>query len=167
MTARFDTFPTPVGPITIVVDDNGAVSAAAFGGVDDLPAPVRRRELEPDSTATAAGRQQVEEYFAGTRQDFDVPLAPQGSAFQSRFWRELAAVPYGTTRTYGAMAAELGSSPRAIGRANATNPICLILPCHRVIGSDGSLTGYAYGIEIKQRLLDHERRVAGVAPALV
>jgi methylated-DNA-[protein]-cysteine S-methyltransferase len=167
MTARFDTFPTPFGPFTIVVDDDGAVSAAAFGGPDDLPPSIRRLDLHHDPAATAVGRRQVEEYFAGTRQDFDLTLAPEGSVFQSRFWRELAAVPYGTTRTYGAMAAALGSSPRAIGRANATNPICLILPCHRVIGSDGSLTGYAYGIEIKQRLLEHERRVAGVVPSVV
>ena len=159
MTPRYDTFDTPLGAFTIAVDGHGAVTAAVFGGPDALPASIKREGPTQDTQATASARSQVEEYFAGARQDFDLTLAPRGSEFQTRFWRDLAAVPFGVTTSYGVMAKELDSSARAIGRANATNPICLILPCHRVIGADGSLTGYAFGIEIKRALLDHERAV--------
>ena len=165
MTPRYDTFDTPLGVFTIAVDEQGDVLAAVFGGPEALPASIKREAPTQDSQATAAARRQVEEYFAGTRQDFDLSLAPHGSDFQTRFWRDLAAVPFGVTTSYGVMATDLGSSPRAIGRANATNPICLILPCHRVIGADGSLTGYAYGIEIKRALLEHERAVLARATA--
>jgi methylated-DNA-[protein]-cysteine S-methyltransferase len=154
---RYDTFDTPLGAFTIAVDGQDAVTAAVFGGPDALPASIKREGPTQDAQATAPARRQVEEYFAGTRRDFDLPLSPKGSDFQTRFWRDLAAVPFGATTSYGVMAKDLGSSARAIGRANATNPICLILPCHRVIGADGSLTGYAYGIEIKRALLEHER----------
>ena len=159
MTPRYDTFDTPLGPFTVVTDEQANLLAAAFGGIEALDHVFKHETAIADADATSEARRQVEQYFAGTRQDFDLPLAPRGSEFQTRFWRDLAAVPYGTTTTYGAMAKDLGSSPRAIGRANATNPICLILPCHRVIGSDGSLTGYAYGTDIKRALLDHERAV--------
>jgi methylated-DNA-[protein]-cysteine S-methyltransferase len=136
-----------------------------FGGADALPASIKRDGPTQETKAAASARRQVEEYFAGTRQDFDLTLSPKGSEFQSRFWRDLAAVPFGVTTSYGVMAKDLGSSARAIGRANATNPICLILPCHRVIGADGGLTGYAYGIEIKRALLEHERAVLARASA--
>jgi methylated-DNA-[protein]-cysteine S-methyltransferase len=159
MTPRYDTFDTPLGAFTVVTDAQGNLLAAAFGGIKALTHVFKHQAPVADPAPTAEARRQVEEYFAGTRQDFDLPLAPRGSTFQTRFWRDLAAVPYGITTTYGAMAKDLGSSPRAIGRANATNPICLILPCHRVIGTDGSLTGYAYGTDIKRALLDHERAV--------
>jgi len=105
----------------------------------------------------AAVRAQVDEYFAGTRRDFDLTLAPAGgSEHQRRVRAALLAIPFGETRSYGELAKKLGSSPRAVGRANATNPISLIVPCHRVIGADGSLTGYAFGESIKRRLLAHE-----------
>ena len=165
MTPRYDTFDTPLGAFTIAVDGQGAVLAAVFGGPEALPSSLKHEGPTQDSQATTAARRQVEEYFAGTRQDFDLSLAPHGSDFQTRFWRDLAAVPFGVTTSYGVMAKDLGSSARAIGRANATNPICLILPCHRVIGADGSLTGYAYGIEIKRALLEHERAVLAGATA--
>jgi methylated-DNA-[protein]-cysteine S-methyltransferase len=159
MTPRYDTFDTPLGAFTVVTDAQGNLLAAAFGGIEALTHVFKHQTPVADPAPTAEARRQVEEYFAGTRQDFDLPLAPHGSEFQLRFWRDLAAVPFGATTTYGAMAKDLGSSPRAIGRANATNPICLILPCHRVIGTDGSLTGYAYGTDIKRALLEHERAV--------
>ena len=165
MTPRYDTFDTPLGIFTIAVDGQGAVLAAVFGGPDALPASVKRENPTQDRAAASKARSQVEEYFAGTRQDFDLTLSPKGSEFQTRFWRDLAAVPFAVTTSYGVMARELGSSARAIGRANATNPICLILPCHRVIGADGSLTGYAYGIEIKRALLEHEGAVLARATA--
>lgn len=159
MTPRYDTFDTPLGAFTVVTDEHGGVLGACFGGIEALGHVFKHETPAADAGPTAEARRQVEEYFAGTRQDFDLPLAPRGSNFQTRFWRDVAAVPFGATTTYGAMAKDLGSSPRAIGRANATNPICLILPCHRVIGADGGLTGYAYGIDIKRALLDHERAV--------
>src|SRR5688572_20311388 len=165
MTPRYDTFDTPLGAFTVAVDDQGAVTAAVFGGADALPSSLKREGPTPDMKAASNARRQVDEYFAGTRQDFDLSLAPHGSEFQTRFWRDLAAVPFGVTTSYGVMAKDLGSSARAIGRANATNPICLILPCHRVIGADGGLTGYAYGIEVKRALLEHERAVLARATA--
>ena len=112
----------------------------------------------------AAG--QLGEYFAGNRTAFDLPLATSGSPLQERVWAELRAVPYGTTTTYGRIATDLRMGPggaRAVGRANGRNPLSIIVPCHRVVGASGSLTGYAGGLEAKRRLLTHEARVAGGA----
>lgn len=103
---------------------------------------------------------QLGEYFAGTRTGFDLPLDPAGSAFQKSVWAELAKIPYGETASYGAIAARLGLRPvasRAVGSANGANPIPIVVPCHRVIGADGSLTGYAGGLERKQQLLSLEQ----------
>src|SRR5262249_27128668 len=101
---------------------------------------------------------QVLDYFAGKRRDFDLELAPQGTPFQQRVWEALQRIPFGATRSYGELAAQLGNAKasRAVGRANATNPVCVIVPCHRVIGADGSLTGFAYGENLKRKLLEHE-----------
>ena len=148
------TFETTFGPFSVAVDDTGAVVATAFG---DLAALVQRCsgdvELIVDDKATAGARRQITDYLAGKRREFDLPLAARGSDFQQRVWKALGAIPLGETRSYGALAEDLKSSARAVGRANATNPICLIVPCHRVIGADGSLTGFAFGEEIKRRLL--------------
>lgn len=103
---------------------------------------------------------QLTEYFEGTRTEFDLPLASEGSEFQKKVWAELQRVPYGETATYGAIAQRLGYEPvisRAVGVANASNPLPIVVPCHRVIGSDGKLTGYAGGIERKQALLELEQ----------
>lgn len=104
---------------------------------------------------------QVEAYFAGERQTFDLNLAPQGTAFQRAVWRELCHIPYGTTTSYGELARKLGNpnASRAVGLANGANPIAIIVPCHRVIGSSGRLTGFGGGLDIKQRLLDLERGI--------
>jgi methylated-DNA-[protein]-cysteine S-methyltransferase len=110
-----------------------------------------------------AAEAQLEAYFAGDLKEFDLPLAPYGSAFQLAVWTELTKIPYGTTTTYGAIALTLGKSmvaARAVGLANGSNPISVIVPCHRVIGSDGSLTGYGGGLERKELLL----RLEGAAP---
>ena len=106
----------------------------------------------------AAG--QLEGYFAGERHAFDLPLAPAGTPFQRRLWARLAEVPYGRTTTYGALAEALGDPrlARAVGAANGANPLPIVVPCHRVIGSDGSLTGFAGGLEAKRWLLAHEGR---------
>jgi len=108
---------------------------------------------------------QIEEFFAGKRQAFDFPLAPKGSEFQKRVWAELVKIPFGETISYGELARRIGNpaASRAVGRANATNPIAVIVPCHRVIGTNGKLTGYAGGIELKDKLLAWERAIKGGA----
>ena len=109
---------------------------------------------------------QLRAYFDGNRQSFDLPLAPNGTSFQQRVWRALQDIPYGDTITYGELASHIGrpTASRAVGAANAQNPLPIVIPCHRVIGANGKLTGYAGGLNIKQALLDHEQRVSGVGP---
>ena len=104
---------------------------------------------------------QLDEYFAGERTAFDIAVDLEGTRFQVAAWRSLAQIPFGSTTTYGRQAATLGipTAARAIGAANGANPVCIVLPCHRVIGSDGSLTGFGGGLEVKQWLLEHEARV--------
>jgi len=147
------TFPTPLGDFSIAVDSTGAVVATAFGGRAALQRRCPLSHLVVDQARTATARAQLDAYFSGRRRTFDLRLAPAGTAFQQSVWSALRKIPSGETRSYGELARQLGSSPRAVGRANATNPICLIVPCHRVIGADGSLTGYAFGEKIKRRLL--------------
>ncbi len=151
------TFDTELGSFSVAVDDAGAVVATAFG---DLAALVERLsgdvELIADEQATTKARRQIIDYLGGKRREFDLSLAARGSVFQQRVWKALREIPRSETRSYGAIAKTLKSSARAVGRANATNPICLIVPCHRVIGADGSLTGFAFGEEIKRRLLELE-----------
>ncbi len=120
-------------------------------------------EVDPsairDDDAIADVRRQVEEYCAGERQSFDLERAAAGTAFQHAVWEALAAIPFGETRSYGEIASEIGrpGAARAVGMANANNPIALIVPCHRVIGADGSLTGFGGGLDLKEGLLAHER----------
>ena len=105
-------------------------------------------------------KRQLEEYFAGIRAGFSLPLAPEGTAFQKAVWEQLEAIPYGETRTYGQIAAAVGNpnASRAVGGANHNNPIAIVIPCHRVIGANGKLTGYAGGIDLKEALL----RIEGI-----
>ena len=135
---------TPIGPLTLEADEN-AVTAIRFsaGGAQDA------------SPLLDAAEAQLREYFAGARRTFDLPLAPHGTAFQQRVWTASRTIPYGETRTYGELAAAIDSPnpSRAVGMANHRNPIPIIIPCHRVIGANGTLTGYAGGLEIKRRLL--------------
>ena len=150
---------SPIGPITTVVDEEGAIVAVSFGG----EAPTDLGDRAPDRTR--AVDEQIGEYFAGQRREFDLRLAPRGTDFQRRVWEALVAIPFGETRTYGEIARAIGSEAavRAVGRANGSNPRGLIVPCHRVIGADGSLTGYAGGLAIKQQLLAFEAGTAIVA----
>ena len=106
---------------------------------------------------------QLRAYFAGERTVFDLPLAPDGSGFQRLVWQALERIPYGVTRSYGELAAAIGrpAASRAVGSANSRNPISIIVPCHRVIGANGALTGYAGGMRAKRWLLEHEQRHAG------
>jgi methylated-DNA-[protein]-cysteine S-methyltransferase len=155
----YEAFSTPFGRFSLAVDGAGALVATAFGDRDALQTRLRQGELIRDANKTGVARQQIEAYLAGDRRDFALPLAPRGTAFQQRVWAALRAIPFGETRTYGQLAAQLGKpgASRAVGRANATNPICLVVPCHRVIGADGSLTGFAFGEDTKRRLLALER----------
>lgn len=161
MNYYYDTFSTPVGDFSAAVNETGALTATAFGGLEDL-----RKRFTGDLAAGATlhraparlanVRKQIAEYFSGRRRAFDFEYAPGGTAHQRRVWAGLRAIPFGETRSYGELAKKLRSSPRAVGRANATNPISLIVPCHRVIGANGALTGFAFGVEMKRKLLAHE-----------
>lgn len=158
MTLYAHRFPTPLGPMLAAVDDDGALVALHFS-TDDADAAAglsaHGTEVVWDEDRCAAARRQVEEYFRGERTAFELPVAPRGSDFQRRVWAELARIPYGRTVSYGELARRVGrpGAARAVGRANATNPIPVVLPCHRVVGADGTLTGYAGGMERKERLL--------------
>jgi methylated-DNA-[protein]-cysteine S-methyltransferase len=158
MITYFDTFAIPTGDFSIAFNEEGAVIATAFGGETELLARFKSdgTKLIRDSKRSVVARSQVRDYFSGKRKAFDLPLAPVGSAFQISVWTALQKIPFGETRSYGALAKKLKSAARAVGRANATNPISLIVPCHRVIGADGSLTGFAFGQDVKRQLLQHE-----------
>jgi methylated-DNA-[protein]-cysteine S-methyltransferase len=120
----------------------------------------RTKTLRRDDGALADARKQLTEYFNGERSDFDFPLAPEGTSFQRKVWNALCDIPYGETISYGELARRIGqpTAARAVGLANGSNPLPIVVPCHRVIGADGSLTGFGGGIERKRWLLAHEKR---------
>jgi methylated-DNA-[protein]-cysteine S-methyltransferase len=152
----YTTMNTPVGELLLVGDET-ALRGLHFSG-DRFALDERYRSArEP----FAAACEQLEQYFAGERTRFDVPLDLQGPAFHRRVWQALLTIPYGETRSYGQIAAQVGDAgaARAVGYANGRNPIAIVVPCHRVIGSDGSLTGYGGGLEHKRTLLDLEAGV--------
>ena len=173
------TVTTPIGPLLLVASADG-IRAVLWPGEDGsrVRIPLVGSDAEPfpddaDEARIAAQRhldvaaEQLDGYFAGTRQEFDVPLDPVGTAFQLLAWQALRAIPYGQTLSYGAQAAALGDPrrARAVGGANRRNPISVIVPCHRVVGSSGALTGFAGGLDTKAWLLAHEQRVlAGDGP---
>lgn len=149
---------SPIGPLRIV-EQGGAITAIEFSPFRDNDGRPRgdRDDAAPVLAAAAA---QLAEYFAGDRTDFDLPLAPVGSLWQRAVWDQLCGIAYGVTASYGEIAARLGktnAASRAVGLANGANPIPIVIPCHRVIGANGTLTGYAGGIERKQKLLDLEQ----------
>ncbi len=149
---------TPVGDLQLVVDTDGALLSIPFL---DAGAPPQEDGLVHNAPLCASVRQQLEEYFAGQRREFDLPLRPQGTDYQQRVWEHLCKVRYGTTCSYAELARAVGGThPRAVGSANGANPIPIVVPCHRVIGANGSLTGYASGLHRKQALLHLE----GVMP---
>lgn len=148
MTVNHTTMDSPLGVLTLVAAD-GALSGLYYQGHKG-----KRPELgERDDAAFTWLTRQLADYFAGAHTGFDGPLAPRGDEFQRRVWALLRAIPYGGTRTYGDLARELGALPQEVGGAIARNPIMIVVPCHRVIGADGSLTGYAGGLDRKRALL--------------
>ena len=164
MTLSSQTLPSPVGLLTLVASAKGLVAVL---WPDDRPGrvPMAAPHAAADHPTLTAAAAQLSEYFAGERRGFDLPLDFRGAAFQQRVWAELLTIPYGETRSYGELARALGNpgASRAVGAANGRNPISIIAPCHRVIGANGALTGFAGGIEAKRWLLAHERETAGDA----
>ncbi|MFD1107674.1 methylated-DNA--[protein]-cysteine S-methyltransferase [Sphingobium olei] len=150
---------SPVGELTLIASE-GALVALLWP--DDDPARVRlpARQAGLEHPVLTAAAQQLGEYFSGVRRSFDLPLDPQGTPFQRDVWTALASIPFGETRSYGAIAAQIGrpSASRAVGAANGRNPLSIIVPCHRVIGKAGGLTGFAGGMETKAWLLSFESR---------
>jgi methylated-DNA-[protein]-cysteine S-methyltransferase len=167
MNVYVSSFQTTFGPFSVAVCEDESIVATAFGDAAALEPYLGGCHVMRDIGKTRAAREQVWEYCAGRRREFDLPLAPRGTPFQQRVWTALGKIPFGATQSYGQIARQLGNvaASRAVGRANATNPICLIVPCHRVIGADGSLTGFAFGEPLKRQLLEHERKVAAVRAA--
>jgi methylated-DNA-[protein]-cysteine S-methyltransferase len=157
-TTNFTQIESPLGPLLLAADDTGLRSIEFVNG--------RRGPAHPDPVwhEDPARLQepvcQLRAYFAGELEAFDLPLAPVGTAFQLAVWKRLCEIPYGETISYGELARRLGNpnASRAVGLANGSNPIPIVIPCHRVIGSDGKLTGYGGGLPIKEKLLALERR---------
>ena len=158
MTHYFKTIWSPVGELTLVADESGLT---AILWENDKPDRVRLGALneKADHPVLVETERQLGEYFAGERRTFDVPLSFAGTDFQKRVWAALLAIPFGETRSYGEIADQLGTpgASRAVGAANGRNPISIIAPCHRVVGSNGKLTGFAGGLEAKAFLLELER----------
>jgi methylated-DNA-[protein]-cysteine S-methyltransferase len=160
---------SPVGDIRAAADERGLVAVVFAGRNDgwldgdgtsatsDILVSSAARGARPSETVAIAV-EQLREYFAGRRRNFDLPLAPRGTDLQRQVWHALAKIPYGTTVSYGELAAKLGrpQAQRAVGAANARNPLSIVLPCHRVVGAGGALTGYAGGLDVKRWLLEHE-----------
>lgn len=155
------THKTPVGELTLVASDRGLRAVLWPNSSLRRAGMTVRPRHDPELPILRQTTAQLDEYFAGTRTRFDLPLDLQGTRFQLAAWRSLADIPFGMTTTYGAQAAALGipTAARALGSATRTNPVCIVLPCHRVIGANGALTGFGGGLHVKQWLLDHEARI--------
>ncbi|WP_035387372.1 methylated-DNA--[protein]-cysteine S-methyltransferase [Ferrimonas senticii] len=153
---RYSELTTPLGPLLLVANQHGLVAVNFQHGSEPLPIA---EHWQRDDQALALARQQLTEYFAGQRQQFQLPLAANGTDFQQQVWTALTTIPYGVTASYGEVAKQIGrpKAVRALGAANGKNPLAVVVPCHRVIGANGSLTGYNGGLAIKQFLLALEQ----------
>lgn len=164
MTTYHTTVDSPIGPLTLVAFEDALTSIHFPTGepyeADGPPAP--------DHPVLAAASRQLGEYFRGERTAFDLPLQPTGTPFQLAAWTALTTIPFAETVSYGEQARRLGDArkARAVGAANGRNPLPIVVPCHRVVGADGSLTGFGGGMKAKAWLLGHEQQVAGAALAL-
>lgn len=147
------TLTSTIGPISIMTNGQGLTRIILPGGAD--PGATATRTAGANHPLLVEAARQIREYLAGKRTAFDLPLAPRGTAFQLRVWEILRRIPFGQTMTYGAIAQLLGdrAKARAVGGAAHANPLPLVIPCHRVVGADGSLTGFACGLALKERLL--------------
>jgi len=157
MTQRFSLLDSPIGELLLTGD---SVSVTGIWMQSHRSEWQRTRTWQRDDRAFADTRAQLTEYFAGERSTFELSLAPEGTPFQRKVWNALCQIPYGETISYGELARRIGqpSAARAVGLANGSNPLPIVVPCHRVIGADGSLTGFGGGIERKRWLLAHEAR---------
>ncbi|WP_106850136.1 methylated-DNA--[protein]-cysteine S-methyltransferase [Blastococcus sp. Marseille-P5729] len=166
MSLRHAVMDTPVGVLTLVESDRGLRGLY----MEQTKRPLTPAIIGPRDDAVAGEtRRQLREYFVGRRREFDLPLDLRGTGFQLAVWEQLLRIPYGQRRSYGQIAADLGDprSVRAVGAANGSNPVSIIVPCHRVVAGTGALTGYAGGVERKRYLLELETRVMGGTPTLM
>ena len=149
---------SPVGKLKLVANVNAVV---AILWERERPNRIKLAMLkcDPQQPILVETERQLQEYFAGTRNEFNLPLGPPGTEFQKKVWRALQEIPYGQTRSYLDLAKSIGSANavRAVGAANGKNPLSIVVPCHRVVGANGALTGFAGGLEVKAKLLAHER----------
>lgn len=161
MTRWYKDIESPVGQLRLVADQSALV---AILWECDMAGRARFSQARPgpNHPVLSTAKRELAEYFAGERTSFDVPLRPAGTEFQSRVWRQLQQIPYGSSCSYGELARAIGrpTACRAVGAANGQNPLCIVVPCHRVIGQNGKLTGFAGGLKAKSHLLTLERRVA-------
>jgi methylated-DNA-[protein]-cysteine S-methyltransferase len=159
MSLAYKTMESPVGQLKLVASNAGLVAVL---WQNDRPSRVRLGELVEDDQhpILLKAERQLAEYFAGKRKEFEVPLDMRGTSFQKNVWEALLAIPFGETRSYGQLAKQLGNpnGTRAVGAANGRNPLSIIVPCHRVIGSTGKLTGFGGGLETKAHLLNLEEK---------
>jgi methylated-DNA-[protein]-cysteine S-methyltransferase len=165
MSGLFTRVPSPVGDLLLAGDER-ELWAVWIDGQRWAPTIASKWRESPDAFADA--RRQLDEYFAGERTQFDLPLRMRGTPFQVEVWAALHRIPFGETRTYGELAVQLGrpAAARAVGAANGRNPFCIVVPCHRLIGAGGGLVDYAAGLEVKRWLLEHEaqRGLAAAGP---
>ena len=161
---RSCTVASPLGELLLIASEKGLVEVF-LPSSKGVPATTAEKH-DPAFGCLPAARSQLHDYFAGTLQEFDLPLDLRGSPFQLSVWHALTTIPFAETRSYGEIAAQVGADPavasRAVGLANGANPVAIVVPCHRVIGANGDLVGYAGGLHAQRWLLDHEARTAGV-----
>lgn len=157
-TSQFKIINSPVGPLTLVANSVALLSLSWGEDLSIITDDLFPTTIGQGSPILHRAENQLNEYFSGKRSVFDIPLEPKGTAFQKQVWQQLLKIPYGQHITYGEQARRLGrpKAARAVGAANGKNPIGIIIPCHRVIGASGHLTGFAGGLEIKRQLLDLE-----------
>ena len=169
MPKSYHDFDTPIGTLRLVGDEQGLDRVELPNAAAREPDASWQKARRTLPTPLRTTKHQLAEYFDGTRRDFDLPLSAGGTAFQRRVWNELCRIPYGETISYGELARRIGkpTASRAVGAANGMNPLAIVVPCHRVIGADGTLTGYGGGLSVKQALLALERRVAGATSLLL
>ncbi len=158
MTFHGTSLSTPIGEICLALDESGALAALAFEGTRSLASFLPPGALiASDATRCKAAAAELHAYFAGQLRTFTLPLAPAiGTPFQRRIWQALTRIPHGVTWSYARLAGETGGVARAVGQANGANPLCVVVPCHRVIAADGTLGGYSGGLDRKRWLLRHE-----------